>query len=78
MTPDMKHIVLLDLNKSHLFNSHYMEYMQANNIKVCSFPPHCTHILQPLDDLPYAMLKRKFQKELLSFNLHVAGEKLSK
>ena len=47
-------------------------------IEVCSFPPHCTHILQPLDDLPYAMLKRKFQKELISFNLQVAGEKLLK
>ena len=78
MTPGIKHVVLLDLHKSHLFNSSYMEYMQANNIEVCSFPPHCTHILQPLDDLPYAMLKRKFQKELISFNLQVAGEKLSK
>ena len=66
MTPGIKHVVLLDLHKSHLFN---MEYMQANNIEVCSFPPHCTHILQPLDELPYAMLKRKFQKELISFNL---------
>ena len=27
MTPGIKHIVLLDLHKSHLFNSHYMEYM---------------------------------------------------
>ena len=78
MTPGIKHVVLLDLHKSHLFNSSYMEYMQANNIEVCLFPPHCTHILQPLDDLPYAMLKRKFQKELISFNLQVAGEKLSK
>ena len=78
MTPGIKHVVLLDLHKSHLFNSSYMEHMQANNIEVCSFPPHCTHILQPLDDLPYAMLKRKFQKELISFNLQVAGEKLSK
>ena len=74
----MKHVVLLNLHRSHLFNSSYMEYMQVNNIEVCSFPPHCTHILQPLDDLPYAMLKRKFQKELISFNLQVAGEKLSK
>ena len=75
MTTGIKHVVLLDLHKSHLFNSSYMEYMQANNIEVCSFPPHCTHILQPLYDLPYAMLKRKFQKELISFNLQVAGEK---
>ena len=78
MTPGVKHLVLLDLHKSHLFNTHYMEYMQANNIEVCSFLPHCIHVLQPLDDLSYAMLKRKYQKELLPFNLQVAGEKLSK
>ena len=78
MTPGIKHLVLLDLHKSHLFNSNYMEYMWANNVEVCSFPPHCTHVLQPLDDLPYAQLKQKFQKDLLSFNLEVAGEKLTK
>ena len=26
-TPGIKHVVLLDLHKSHLFNSGYMEYM---------------------------------------------------
>ena len=51
-----KHIALLDLHKSHLFNLHYMQYMKANGLEVCSFPPHCTHIIQPLDDLPYAIL----------------------
>ena len=78
ITPGIKHMVLLDLHQSHLFNSNYMEYMQANNIEVYLFPPHCTHILKPLDDLPYAMLKRKFRKELISFNLQVAEKKLSK
>ena len=56
MAPGVKHIVLFDLHKSHLFNTNYMEYMKANNIEVCFFPPHCTHVLQPLDDLPYALL----------------------
>ena len=27
MTPGIKHVLLLDLHKSHLFNSSYMEYM---------------------------------------------------
>ena len=46
--------------------------------KCALFHPHCTHVLQPQDDLPYTILKRKYQKELLPFNLRVAGEKLSK
>ena len=46
MTPGVKHIVLLDLHKSHLFNTNYMEYMKANNIEVCSFP-HPLHTCAP-------------------------------
>ena len=51
----IKHVVLLEPHKSHLFNSSYMQYMQANNIEVCFFPPHCTYIHQPLDDIPYVL-----------------------
>ena len=36
-------------------------------------PPHCTHILQPLDDVPYAALKSRYQKELMTYNFKVAG-----
>ena len=47
--------------------------MKENNIEVCCFPPHCTHILQPLDDVPYAALKSRYQKELMTYNFKVAG-----
>ena len=52
LTGGKKMILLLDMHKSNLFNIDFMEYMKANNIKICSFPPHCTHLLQPLDDTP--------------------------
>ena len=68
----------LDLHSSHLFNIKLMQMMKENNIEVCSFPPHCTHVLQPLDDLPYAVLKKSYQRELLTFNFDVAGSKMSK
>ena len=45
------------LHKSHLFNLDFMEYMKAHNVEVCSFPPHCTHVLQPLDNVPFAWFK---------------------
>ena len=73
-----KHMLLLDLHSSHLFNIQLMQMMKENNIEVCSFPPHCTHVLQPLDGLPYAVLKKSYQRELLTFNFDVAGSKMSK
>ena len=29
--------------------------------------------MQPLDDVPYAALKRRYQKELISYNFKIAG-----
>ena len=76
--PDQKHLVLLDLHKSHLFNVKYMRWMKEQNIEVCCFPPHCTHILQPLDDVPYAALKKRYQKELLAYNFKIAGAHMTR
>ena len=72
-----RHVVLLDSHKSHLFNLNYMEYMAANQVEVVCFPPHCTHLLQPLDDIPYARLKAAYQQELADFNLRISGQKMS-
>ena len=36
---DQKHLVLLDLHKSHLFNIKYMRWMKEHNIEVCCFAP---------------------------------------
>ena len=74
---NQKNLLLLDLHSSHLFNAKSMNMMIENNIEVCSSPPHCTHVLQPLDDVPYAVLKQKYQKELLSYNFSVAGAKMN-
>ena len=74
---NQKNLLLLDLHSSHLFNAKFMNMMIENNIEVCSFPLHCTHVLQPLDDVPYAVLKQKYQKELFSHNFSVAGAKMN-
>ena len=65
LTANKKVLLLLDMHKSHLFNLDFMEYMKAHNVEVCSFPPHCTHVLQPLDDVPFACFKNEYQRELL-------------
>lgn len=72
-----KNMVILDLHKSHLFNFSYMNNMIANNVKVVSFPPHCTHALQPLDDLPFAKLKALWNAELGEQNFQMCAAKIN-
>ena len=73
-----KNLLLLDMHKSHLFNIKFMKLMQEHNIEVCSFPPHCTHVLQPLDDVPFARFKSMYNTALLDLNYKLAGRKMSK
>ena len=70
---DAKVMVLLDMHKAHLFNLGFMEYMKARNVEVCCFPPHCTHILQPLDDTPFALFKVEYQNQLMRINRILSG-----
>ena len=73
-----KIMVLLDLHKSHLFNYDFMQLMKRNNIELCGFPPSCTHMLQPLDDVPFGNFKRVYQRELLDMNRRLCGNRMSK
>lgn len=73
-----KNMILLDMHKTHLFNIKFMRLMHANNIEVCSFPPHCTHVLQPLDDVPFAYFKNIYNDLLLEQNYKLAAKKLGK
>ena len=57
LTRDQKMLFLLDMHKFHLFNLGFMEYMRGHNVEVCCFPPHCTHVLQPLDNVPFPLFK---------------------
>ena len=71
-------LLLLDLHRSHLFNLNFLEYMKANRVEVCSFPPHCTHLMQPLDDTPFGSFKNEYQNNLLRVNRILYGQKMSK
>ena len=71
-------ILLLDQHSSHLFNLHFMEYMKAHNVEVYAFPPHTTHLLQPLDDTIFANFKNAYNARLLEMNFAKAGTKMNK
>ena len=37
-----------------------IEVARSNNVHLICFPPHCTHILQPLDVAIFGQLGEKF------------------
>ena len=73
-----KILLLMDLHKSHLFNYDFMKMMRDNNVEVCGFPPHCTHLVQPLDITPFARFKTEWQKELMVLNWYLCGHRMSR
>ena len=77
-TSKMKNLLLLDLHKSHLFNLNFMNLMREHNVEVCSFPPHCTHLLQPLNNVPFARFKKHYNQALLDLNFTLAGRKMTR
>ncbi|XP_014785863.1 uncharacterized protein LOC106880453 isoform X2 [Octopus bimaculoides] len=50
-------LLLLDNHDSH-FSIEGLTYASDNDITMLSFPPHCTHKLQPLDKAVYGPLKK--------------------
>ena len=49
-------VLLMDGHSSH-FTADLLEYCLANNIEVYGYPPHCTHALQGLDVVCFAIMK---------------------
>ena len=73
-----KVLLLLDMHKSYLSSLRFMEYMKLKNVEVCCFPPHCTHILQPLDNTPFALFKAEYQRQLMRVNRLMHGQRISR
>ena len=78
LTRDLKVLLLLDMHKPHLFNFSFMEFMRAHNVEVCCFPPNCTHVLQPLDDMPFTLFKAEYQRQLLWINRLLCGHRINR
>ena len=52
--------------------------MNENNIVVLAFPSHTTHVMQPLDDVPFAQLKTKWYEAMQLYVRSVCAKKLFK
>ena len=71
-------LLLMDLHKSHIFDSDFMKMIRDNNVEVCGFPTYCTHLVQPLDNTPFAHFKIEWQKELIVLNWYLCGHIMSR
>ena len=54
-------LLLLDNHDSHL-SIEVLNYFKENGVIILSFPPHCSHKLQPLDRTVYGPLKKYYNQ----------------
>lgn len=59
-------LLLLDGHSSHVKNLAFLEKASASHVTILSFPPHCTHRLQPLDVCYMGSLKTHLSKTVES------------
>ncbi|ROL23530.1 Pogo transposable element with KRAB domain [Anabarilius grahami] len=69
-------LLLLDNHESHLSVSG-LNYAKENGVVMLSFPPHCSHRLQPLDRTVYGPLKRHVNTACDSWMLNNPGKTMS-
>ncbi|XP_060855541.1 uncharacterized protein LOC132933245 [Metopolophium dirhodum] len=60
---EKKVLVLLDNHESHLYLP-VIDFCKYNGIVLLSFPPHCSHKLQPLDRSVYGPFKKIVNREM--------------
>ena len=63
-SPSEKRLLLLDNHGSHI-TPEMIIYAIENDIILVCFPPHCTHLLQPLDVGIFNLLQRAYGDELV-------------
>ena len=70
---EKKVLLLLDNHSSHISTA-AINYCRENGVVMLSFPPHCTHHLQPLDKAVYGPLKRLLASEMDQWHRHHPGK----
>ena len=75
---DKTNLLILDGHKSHLYNLPFYEAMRANNVEILTIPPHTSHIIQPLDLVPFTQFKKSWENHLMKYNTSHSGCTLNK
>jgi len=63
---EKKVLILLDNHESHLYLP-VIDYCRENGVVMLSFPPHCSHKLQPLDRSVFGPFKKLINQEMDSW-----------
>ncbi|XP_011870541.1 PREDICTED: uncharacterized protein LOC105563512 [Vollenhovia emeryi] len=69
-------LLLLDNHDSHL-SVEALDYFKENGVTVLSFPPHCSHKLQPLDCSVYGPFKKYVNSFSDSWTMRNPGKTMS-
>jgi len=72
-TPDSPVLLLLDNHASHL-SIEALDLAVKNGVHILSFPPHCSHRLQPLDVSVFAPVKAYYKSQCLAWQKNNANK----
>ena len=75
-SPDNPQLILLDGHHSHK-TLEAVEFCREKGIELISFPPHCTHKLQPLDRTYFKALKASFNQEADNWMVSNPGQRIT-
>ena len=75
---DKTNLLILDGHKSHLYNLPFYEAMRANNVEMLTILPHTSHIIQPLNSVPFTQFKKSWENHLMKYNTSYSGRALNK
>lgn len=72
--PSKKHpaLIVMDNHSSHV-NLKVVEFARENSIIIVTFPPHCSHKLQPLDVTVYGPFKSRYRISMNEWMLSNPG-----
>lgn len=66
-------VLILDGHSSH-YTLEFLQFAIGHNIVILGYPPHCTHVLQGLDVVSFAIVKLNWQDTVdLFLNMHFRG-----
>ncbi|KZP26704.1 hypothetical protein FIBSPDRAFT_909207 [Athelia psychrophila] len=63
---DETQVLLMDGHSSH-YTPELLAFAKANNIIILGYPPHCTHALQGLDVVCFAVMNEAWKEEIDAF-----------
>lgn len=69
-------LLVLDNHESHL-SIEALDYFKANGVCVLSFPPHCSHRLQPLDRTVFGPFKKFYNSFVDSWMTNNPGKTMT-